>query len=166
MRSFVLPIVCLATLLGCGPQQPADQPTSGSSGSSGSSDAAGTPTSSAAPTSSSTSKPPETVPISGTLSNAQIQAAVNANLKAFDACYTLGADKEGKLDGTVTIRATVGPHGDVNVSEVMKSTVKNEKVGPCVAEAFKKVKFPKPDGGSTAVITYPMTFGGEVVYKK
>jgi TonB family protein len=107
------------------------------------------------------------MPISGKLSNEQIQGAVNANIKAFDTCYTLGADKAtGKLEGTVTLKATVGPHGDVNDAEVTKSTTKNAKVDACVLDAFKKIKFPKPEGGGTTIITYPMTFGGEMVTTK
>jgi TonB family protein len=100
----------------------------------------------------------------GSLSNAEIQKAINDNIKAFDACYTLGADKQGKLEGTVTVKATVGPLGNVKAAELVKSTIKNTKVNDCVVDAFKKVTFPHPKGG-VAIITYPMTFGGEVVVK-
>ncbi|MDI3289694.1 AgmX/PglI C-terminal domain-containing protein [Polyangium sp. 15x6] len=109
---------------------------------------------------------PDTVPLSGTLTNEQIQTAVNENVKAFDGCYSLGVDKEGKLAGTVTIQATVGPLGTVNEASVKNSTVKNPKVEDCVRKAFKTVKFPRPAGGGTVMITYPMTFGGETVIKK
>ncbi|MDI1446358.1 AgmX/PglI C-terminal domain-containing protein [Polyangium sp. 6x1] len=167
MRWFVTPIV-FVVLAGCGATQPAggsgQSETGGPSatGEQGSSDgkpsegnlAEGKP------------KDPATLPLSGTLSNEQIQAAVNENAKAFDSCYTLGADKDGKLSGTVTVQATVGPLGTVNVASVKESTVKNPKVGDCVRDAFKTVKFPRPAGGGTVMITYPMTFGGEVVIKK
>jgi len=158
MRWFVLPLVCLGTFVACGPKPPADGPTGG--GPDGSNTTSG-----GASTNPKTS--PDTMPLSGTLSNEQIQTAVNGGLQAFDACYTLGADKTtGKLEGTVTIQATVGPNGDVNEAKVKESTVKNPKVDACVADAFKKVKFPRPEGGSTVMITYPMSFGGEVVEKK
>jgi TonB family protein len=101
----------------------------------------------------------------GTLTNDEIQKAVNDNLTAFDACYSLGADKKGKLEGTITMKATVGPLGKVIEVAVVKSTIKNAKVNDCVAAAFKKVAFPHPKGG-VAIVTYPMTFGGEVVVKK
>lgn len=101
----------------------------------------------------------------GSLSNAEIQKAINDNLTLFDACYTLGADKQGKLEGTVTLKATVGPLGTVKEATVTKSTMKNRKVDTCVADAFKKVKFPQPKGGAV-IITYPMTFSGEMVVKK
>ena len=108
----------------------------------------------------------ETIPLSGTLTDEQIQKAVNDGAKAFDACYTLGAGEHGKLEGTVTVQATVGPLGTVNDAKVSKSTMKNPKVDACVVDAFKTLTFPRPEGGSTVMISYPMTFGGEVVYKK
>ena len=162
MRWFVTPIV-FVVLAGCGATQPAGG--SGSTEPSGP-DGAGEHASSAGTPSADKPKTPETLPLSGTLSNEQIQAAVNENAKAFDACYTLGADKDGKLSGTVTIQATVGPNGTVNEASVKKSTVKNTKVDDCVRDAFKTIKFPQPAGGGTVMISYPMTFGGEVVIKK
>jgi len=163
MRWFVSPIL-LVVLAGCG----ATQSTSGTGSSEpGGPAGAGEQTSSTAGAEAADKpKGPDTLPLSGTLTDEQIQGAVNANLKAFDACYTLGADKEGKLAGTVTVQATVGPLGKVNEASVKKSTVKNPKVDDCVRDAFKTIKFPEPAGGGTVMITYPMTFGGDVVLKK
>ncbi|MDI1435404.1 MULTISPECIES: AgmX/PglI C-terminal domain-containing protein [Polyangium] len=163
MRWFVTPIVCVV-LAGCGatppaggsgPKEPVGPTATGEQGSS----PEGTPAEG-------TPKDPDTLPLSGTLTDEQIQAAVNENVKAFDSCYTLGADKDGKLAGTVTLQATVGPLGVVNEASVKKSTVGNPKVDDCVRKAFKTIKFPRPAGGGTVMITYPMTFGGEVVIKK
>jgi len=179
-------LVCLSVTslcLGCGPEQTAKQPlpepstsntvgmtpstattTPGSSAGS-----SAPPLSSAAPSagsaSSSGTSGSDTQPLVGSLSDAEIQKAINDNIQAFDACYTLGANKQGKLEGTITIKATIGPLGIVKEATVAKSTVKNPKVDACVAKAFKKVTFPHPRGG-VAIITYPMTFGGEVVFKK
>jgi TonB family protein len=163
MRWFVTPIL-FVVLAGCGATT---QPAGGS----GSTEAGG-PTGAADQASpegtqaADKPKSPDTLPLSGTLSNEQIQATVNENAKAFDACYTIGADKEGKMSGTVTLQATVGPLGVVNEASVKKSTMKNTKVDDCVRDAFKTLKFPKPAGGGTVMITYPMTFGGEVMIKK
>ncbi|MDI1481210.1 AgmX/PglI C-terminal domain-containing protein [Polyangium sp. y55x31] len=162
MRWFVTPIV-FVVLAGCGATQPAGGPgpnePAGPAATGEQASSEGTP-------SEGTPKDPATVPLSGTLTDEQIQAAVNENVKAFDSCYTLGADKEGKLAGTITVQATVGPLGTVNEASVKKSTVKNPKVDDCVRNAFKTIKFPRPAGGGTVMITYPMTFGGEVIIKK
>ncbi|MDC0742553.1 AgmX/PglI C-terminal domain-containing protein [Polyangium mundeleinium] len=170
MRWFVTPIV-FVVLAGCGATPPAGgsgpkEPggptaTAGEQGSSSSSSPSpeGTPAEG-------NPKDPDTLPLSGTLTDEQIQTAVNENVKAFDACYTIGADKDGKLAGTITLQATVGPLGVVNEASVKKSTVGNPKVDDCVRKAFKTIKFPRPAGGGTVMITYPMTFGGEVILKK
>lgn len=158
MRSFVTPIVVLV-LAGCGATPPAGGPGPKEAGGGEKPPSDGSP-------SEGTPKNPDTMPLSGTLSNEQIQAAVNENAKAFDKCYTLGADKDGKLEGTVTVQATVGPLGTVNEASVKTSTVKNPKVDECVRDAFKTLKFARPGGGGTVMITYPMTFGGEVMIKK
>lgn len=192
MRASRFVAVCLGLTflgcLGCGPEPTVKQPdpsasagnttqpapsatttapsttsTAATSGSSSPTPSA-TGVASAAPTNSATTTNPDTALV-GSLSNAEIQKAINDNIKLFDACYTLGADKQGKLEGTVTVKATVGPLGNVKEATVQKSTMKNSKVDTCVADAFKKVKFPQPKGG-VAIITYPMTFGGEVVIKK
>ncbi|MBK9261988.1 MAG: TonB family protein [Polyangiaceae bacterium] len=172
-------MVCLSVTslcIGCGPEPVAKQPSPDASANGTGAIASTAPASSnesAAPPSMASASPSasagttvsDTQPLVGSLSSAEIQKAINDNIQAFDACYTLGADKQGKLEGTVTIKATVGPLGTVKDASVLKSTMKNSKVDACVATAFKKVTFPHPKGG-VAIITYPMTFGGEVVVKK
>jgi TonB family protein len=170
MRASIvaLPLVCLFVTLGCGPSAPADD-------ASGAKADPAPPQPSAAPTASAEAgagagaagndakKSDGTM--SGTLSKEQIDSAVNKSVKLFDPCFSLGVDKDGKMSGTVTVKATVAPNGDVKEAGVSKSTVKNKKVDACVVEAFKKVKFPPPEGGSPAVITFPMKFDTEIVNK-
>lgn len=194
LSDYVLVCLCATSVLqlGCGPEPTVKQPdtsasvasTAGPGPSATASTASTSSSASLSPSATSSSTAPvasaassaSTAPTSdptlepgttlvGTLSNAEIQKTVNDNIQAFDACYTLGADKQGKLEGTVTVRLTVGPLGTVKDSTLMKSTIKNSKVNTCVVDAFKKLKFPQPRGGA-AIITYPMTFGGEVVLKK
>jgi len=193
VSGFVLVCLSVTSLLGlgCGPEPTAKQPdTSASATSTGAgtapSSAATAPgttspssantgssapppsaasSASAAPANSASTTNTDPTTLVGSLSNAEIQKAINDNIQLFDACYTLGADKQGKLEGTVTVKATVGPLGTVKEATLVKSTMKNKKVDTCVVDAFKKVKFPQPKGGAV-IITYPMTFGGEVVMKK
>ncbi len=188
LSDSVFVCLCATALLhlGCGPEPTAKQPNPSTSAvstsepapsaspaaSTTSSSSATAPVASAAPSASavptssaSASTPTGDTFLVGNLSNAEIQQAVNDNIKLFDACYTLGADKQGKFEATITIKVTVGPLGTVKDASLVKSTSKNTKVNTCVVDAFKKVKFPQPRGGA-AIITYPMTFGGEVVVKK
>jgi len=100
-------------------------------------------------------------PLSGKLTQDDIRRILDSQGDVFGDCYTLGAG--GKLKdfkGVVTVKATIGPSGTVNQSEITKSTTKNLKVDACVRETFKKIKFPRPRDGGTSVITFPITFSG------
>lgn len=110
-------------------------------------------------------KPPEAAVVSeklggGQLSQNEIRDIVTKNAELFDACYTIGAGKSQQFVATVTVKATIGPTGTVNETEIKSSTAKNKKVDTCVADAFKKIKFPAPKGAVTSVITFPMEFNG------
>jgi hypothetical protein len=96
----------------------------------------------------------------GYLSQSDIRAIVMKNSELFNDCYTIGAGKSQQFVATVTIKATIGPAGAVQISEITKSTANNKKVDTCVADSFKKIKFPAPKGAATAVITFPMEFQG------
>ncbi|MCC6555621.1 MAG: TonB family protein [Polyangiaceae bacterium] len=96
----------------------------------------------------------------GQLTQQEIRDIVMKNAELFDPCYTLGAGKSQQFVATVTVKATIGPNGTVNETEIKSSTAKNKKVDACVADAFKKIKFPPPKGAATSVITFPMEFNG------
>jgi hypothetical protein len=96
----------------------------------------------------------------GRLTQAEIRDIVLKKAELFDTCYSIGAGKSQQFVATVTIKATVGPTGVVNVAQIIKSTAKNKKVDTCVADAFKLIKFPAPRGAATSVITFPLEFSG------
>jgi outer membrane biosynthesis protein TonB len=98
--------------------------------------------------------------LTGSLSKAEIRAIVTKHAELFDECYSIGAGKSTQFVATVTIKATIGPSGVVNETKVLGSNAKNVKVDQCVADAFKKIKFPMPKDGVTSVITFPMEFQG------
>lgn len=98
--------------------------------------------------------------LTGSLSKAEIRNIVTKHAELFDECYSIGAGKSMQFVATVTIKATIGPSGVVNETKVLGSNAKNAKVDQCVADAFKKIKFPVPSNGATSVITFPMEFQG------
>lgn len=95
----------------------------------------------------------------GTLSQEDIRQIVDKSGDIFSECYTLGAGGKNKsYTATVKVKATLGPSGTANSVDVLQSS-KNPKVDQCVANAFKKIKFPPPKSAGTSVITFPITFG-------
>lgn len=104
-------------------------------------------------------------PLSGTtLSQEDIRKIIEKNGAGFDECYILGAGSRTKaFSATITVQATLGPTGAVNVVKVIKSTAKDKKVDTCVGKAFKQIKFPAPNKGGTSVITFPLSFDSQEV---
>lgn len=97
----------------------------------------------------------------GTLSQEDVRKILEKSGDLFGDCYTMGAGSKTKeFTATIRVRATLGPSGAVNAAQVVSSTAKNPKVDACVAQAFKKIKFPAPKNGGTSVITFPIQFGG------
>ena len=104
-------------------------------------------------------------PLGGAMTQEDIRAVVEKNGELFNDCYSIGAGKGQQFTGKVTLKVTLGPTGTVNEVLVTKSTAKNPKVDQCVADGFKKIKFPAPKTGATSVFTFPMEFGGAVEVK-
>jgi len=121
---------------------------------------------SAAAGSSAAPSEPETKELTGRMDQNQVRDILLKNGDLFNDCYTVGAGKGEQFVGTVTVRATVGPKGNVTDAKVVKSTAKNPKVDACVVEAFKKIKFPPPKDAAASIITFPMEFKGALEQKK
>ncbi|WP_233561468.1 AgmX/PglI C-terminal domain-containing protein, partial [Sorangium cellulosum] len=98
--------------------------------------------------------------LGGSMSEAQVRDVVERHAELFDECYKIGVKTSPKFMGKVTVKATIGPSGKVNRADVLKSTTKSQQVDRCVADAFEKMQFPRPEGGVTTVITFPIEFSG------
>jgi TonB family protein len=57
----------------------------------------------------------------------------------------------------VAITFRIGRAGDVEESEIQRSTIPDDRVGRCIADAVRRWKFPAPDGG-VVYVTYPFQF--------
>ncbi|WP_437276303.1 AgmX/PglI C-terminal domain-containing protein [Sorangium sp. So ce375] len=98
--------------------------------------------------------------LGGSISEMQVRDVVEKHGELFDECYKIGVKGSPKFTGKVTVKATIGPSGNVNKADVVKSTAKNQQVDRCVADTFEKMQFPRPQGGMTTVITFPIEFSG------
>ncbi|WP_438015361.1 AgmX/PglI C-terminal domain-containing protein [Sorangium sp. So ce315] len=98
--------------------------------------------------------------LGGSISETQVRDVVEKHGELFDECYKIGVKSSPKFMGKVTVKATIGPTGKVNRADVLKSTTKSQQVDRCVADAFEQMQFPRPQGGVTTVITFPIEFSG------
>ncbi|MBT8491953.1 MAG: TonB family protein, partial [Deltaproteobacteria bacterium] len=62
------------------------------------------------------------------------------------------------LGGKVVIRWTINASGKVIRAKVSKTSMKNGRVEDCIVRQVLRMQFPKPKGGSKAVVNYPFVF--------
>jgi hypothetical protein len=91
----------------------------------------------------------------GDLDKAVIRAKVRDNLKFIRYCYEKELLAKPNLQGTVQVAFFIKPDG--KVAQATASGVDVE-VANCVAQAIKKIEFPKPKGGGGVQVNYPFTF--------
>jgi hypothetical protein len=96
--------------------------------------------------------------ILGALDKGIIDAEVNRHLSALDACYRRELPPNPGLRGSVSIKFTIWTDGTVSKSEVRSTTFAEPAVGECVLGAFRRMRFPSPDGGGIVIVVYPFDF--------
>jgi hypothetical protein len=91
----------------------------------------------------------------GKLEPAVIQKTVRAIYGEFRTCYEAGLRRNPKLEGRVSTRFVIGLDGTVSNVSNDGSDLPDPEVVLCVLEAFSKVHFQEPQGGSVTVV-YPI----------
>jgi hypothetical protein len=109
----------------------------------------------------------------GRLSAVSLQRAVRAGFDGFKTCHEAGLKRHPGLRGTVRVRFTVSRDGKVSEASDADSgapdpiawgsgpnaaPLPDPEVSACVVAAFRKLSFPRPQGGTFSV-TYPIELG-------
>jgi predicted small lipoprotein YifL len=130
--SFVL--LALGCLAACAPKAPAEAPQTA------------------------TAAPQKSHAAAGRLEPRVIQQVVRASFGRFRACYEGGLKNDPHLQGRVATRFVIDRDGSVREATIFReSDLPDQAVLLCVALEFKKLRFPKPDGGIITVV-YPISF--------
>jgi TonB family protein len=90
----------------------------------------------------------------GHLPAARIKGVVQSHFGIFRTCYARSHNP--KVKGTVSVRFVIDRDGRVSLSELDESTL-DDDVTNCVVDGFRKLKFPRPEGGVVTVV-YPINF--------
>ena len=101
---------------------------------------------------------PTDAPLTGTITQDEVMNQVGRSSDLFNRCYSLGAGASKSWRAKVTVKATVGPTGNVGAVDVVSSNAKNAKVDACVVDAFKKLQFPRAKGAGATTFTFPLSF--------
>ncbi len=101
--------------------------------------------------------------VKGGLGTIIIKRIVRAHIGEVRRCYNRGLLDDPTLAGRVEIQFTIDPRGRVPVAVVASTELADKSVGMCIAKAVKRWKFPRGEGGGTAVVTYPFVLSTDGV---
>ena len=96
----------------------------------------------------------------GGLATKDVQVVVDAAKPAFDACFAAAHAKDPKLAGKVSVRFAIGAEGRVGTVRTKSTSLWNTELETCLNTKISTLTFPKPSGGSTAIVTWPFSFPG------
>ena len=99
----------------------------------------------------------ETV-IMGSLDPAIIDAVIKRHLAQIQYCYERELGKKPKLHGKLVVNFVIASDGLVTRAGMKSSTMNDANVEGCVADRFRKIRFPKPKGGGIVTVNYPLLF--------
>lgn len=91
----------------------------------------------------------------GGLSKEVIRRVVHRHLNEVRFCYEEELKKRPDLDGRVTVKFIISPSGAVQSSAVSDSSLGNNQVETCIAQAVRRWTFPSPEGGGIVTVNYP-----------
>lgn len=96
-------------------------------------------------------------PVSGGLSKGEIAAVMKAGHADIRRCYEAQRGQSPNLAGKVAVRFVILGSGAVGQVEI-DSSANHPALETCVASQVKSWQFPKPKGGGTVSVTYPLVF--------
>lgn len=99
----------------------------------------------------------ETV-IMGSLDPAIIDAVIKRHLAQIQYCYERELPKKPKLGGKLVVNFVIASDGLVKSAQMKSSTMNDRAVESCVADRFRKIRFPQPKGGGIVTVNYPLLF--------
>jgi hypothetical protein len=104
----------------------------------------------------------------------EVRKVVRANFDKFTACYQEGLKRDPNLGGRVAVQFVIEPDGRVSEASSVAAppssggggatelvtTLNDKKVVGCILDAYRKLVFPKPQGGRVPVV-YPIELGSK-----
>jgi hypothetical protein len=95
--------------------------------------------------------------VRGRLEPDRIRSVVVEHVELFARCYDEGRRTSPTLQGKVTVKFEIDPNGIVTKSADARSDLPDAAVVQCVVDAYRTLRFPKPDGGVVTVY-FPLIF--------
>lgn len=103
---------------------------------------------------SSSAKPSDQV-----LSKESLDSVVNAHASEVSDCYDAALEVWPGIKGRIATSFVIWFDGQVALARTGESTLANPMLECCINTAVRGWTFPKPNGGSIALVTFPFTLG-------
>lgn len=108
---------------------------------------------------------PGAATFTGSLDKEVIRRVIRRNLTAIRYCYETQLVKAPRLSGKLVVAFVVAADGSVRSTKA-ESAFQSD-VDACVVRTFGRMQFPRPDGGGSVHVRYPLVFSpGEPPAKK
>ncbi len=95
--------------------------------------------------------------VTGTLSRSEVLKVIGRHTRAIQRCYEKQLMSKPGLSGKTTFAWSITPTGRVSGARQRTSTMGSSKVSNCILKVIRRMKFPKPKGGSVTIV-YPFIF--------
>jgi TonB family protein len=96
--------------------------------------------------------------ISGGLDREIIAQYIRSQLGQILYCYERQLSANPELYGKVAVKFTILADGGVEAQSITNSTLKHQLVESCILQKVSLWKFPKPEGGTKVLVSYPFLF--------
>lgn len=93
--------------------------------------------------------------VRGDLDADSVRSTVRAHINEVRYCHQQALRRDPKAGGRVAIQFTISADGKVRQSAVAESTLRDPADAECIAKAFRRWLFPRPEGGGSVDVTYP-----------
>lgn len=87
-----------------------------------------------------------------------IQKVVRANFDPLRTCYESGLKRNRDLQGRVAVKFVIDTEGRVVSAVDAGSDMPDREVIQCIVAEYRKLTFPKPEGGGIVTVIYPIVF--------
>ncbi len=94
----------------------------------------------------------------GSLERHEIEAVFKQKMGLFIRCYQRELQRNPALRGKVVVRFVVDREGSVAHAHLRATSIENAVVEECVVDEVKRTRFPRPEGGGSVVVSYPLNF--------
>jgi pSer/pThr/pTyr-binding forkhead associated (FHA) protein len=92
----------------------------------------------------------------GGLDSDIIAGIIKRYLPQIQNCYEQQLVISPSLNGKVTVAFIIGPDGSVKNQSIAESSLNNQPTEKCMLDKIRDWKFPKPRGGGTVGVKYPL----------